>query len=307
MSRVDDDRDAARLAQRLAEQRQKEQRRTDQRAADSAFAKLIQGQKQAEAEKPRPQRSAEGGTRPQPSGAGKKDQPRQPSAPAPSPFASRLTDSEATSQLKQRSQQGQELEGQGRGADRASGRGKSESRKGDAAVTERTLKERSSDGETSGVSALEGGRRDATPLRAQGDRGRGGGGKDGESKDGGGPQAGFRFNPALMAPVPVAAPKDTARLEKLRKLADEIAQKIVERARVGTNAAGQAEMQIDLRSTVLSGLSMKISCSGGRIRASFTATDREVIKMLRENEGALRSTLEGKGLRLEEFKVEERA
>lgn len=304
MSRVDDDRDAARLAQRLALEKQQEARKADAKASESAFARLMQEQKQAEA-KPKAQRSAEGA--PQPPSTGKKDEPRRP--PVPSRFASRLSQGEMAEQLKQKSQQGQDADVRGRNTDRSSARGKTESRQGDAAVTDRALKERSGEGETSGISALEGGRAERGPIRTGGDKGGGGGGGGDRDGKGGsqGAQPGFRFNPALMAPVPVAAPRDTAKLEKLRKLAEEIAQKIVERARVGTNAAGQAEMQIDLRSSVLAGLSMKISCSNGRIRASFAGTDREVVKMLRENESALRSTLESRGLRLEEFKVEERA
>jgi hypothetical protein len=138
---------------------------------------------------------------------------------------------------------------------------------------------------------------------AGGGKGSGGGGKD--KKEGGtemGP--GFRFNPALMAPVPVAKPKDMAGSERLRAMANEIAQKIVDRVRVGTNAAGNAEFQIDLRSDVLNGLSIKVSARNGKISATFSGSNREVLKMLEEHSEGLRGALGGRGLRLEDVRFE---
>ncbi|MFP2932842.1 flagellar hook-length control protein FliK [Pyxidicoccus sp. 3LG] len=138
---------------------------------------------------------------------------------------------------------------------------------------------------------------------AGGGKGSGGGGKD--KKEGGAEMApGFRFNPALMAPVPVAKPKDTAGSERLRAIATEIAQKIVERVRVGTNAAGNAEFQIDLRGDVLSGLSIKVSAKNGKISAVFSGSNREVLKMLEEQRDGLKTALGGRGLKLEDVKFE---
>lgn len=139
--------------------------------------------------------------------------------------------------------------------------------------------------------------------------GKGGGGKDKERDGKGGElaSAGFRFNPALMAPVPVAQPKTTGASERLRALANEIAQKIVERVRVGTNAAGNAEFQIDLRGDVLSGLSIKISARNGKISATFSGGDREVLKMLEQQSEGLKSALGKRGLTLEGLKFEARS
>jgi hypothetical protein len=121
------------------------------------------------------------------------------------------------------------------------------------------------------------------------------------------PTPGLRFNPALLAPVPVAMKKETGRSEPLRALAAEIAERIVDRVRVGTNAAGMAEFQIELRSDVLTGLSIRISAGAGIIRASFSGTDREVLKLLRNNAEALKHALAGRGLTLGELRIEERA
>jgi hypothetical protein len=137
--------------------------------------------------------------------------------------------------------------------------------------------------------------------------------RGGKGNQGGGDQKppdvpqGFRFNPALMAPVPVAKPRDMAGAERLRAIANEIAQKIVERVRVGQNAAGKAEFQIDLRSNVLKGLSIKVSGANGKISAVFSGADKDTRKMLEEQAETLRSALSGRGLQLADFKVEEHA
>jgi hypothetical protein len=114
------------------------------------------------------------------------------------------------------------------------------------------------------------------------------------------------MNPALVAPSPLATPKDMAGSARLRALANEIAQRIVERIRVGVNARGESEFQIDLRSNVLQGLSIKISGAKGRIRAVFSGKDREVLQLLQRQSDGLRSALEGRGLKVEELRVEER-
>jgi hypothetical protein len=137
----------------------------------------------------------------------------------------------------------------------------------------------------------------------QGQKGSGGNSDQGSA----GPPPGFRFNPALMAPVPVARPKDVAGSARLRAVANEIAQKIVERVRVGQNVAGASEFQIDLRSNVLAGLSIKVSSKGGKISAVFSGKDREVLKLLKEQGDALKSALSGRGLELADFRVEESA
>ncbi|GHG97813.1 hypothetical protein GCM10012319_63050 [Comamonas sp. KCTC 72670] len=144
-------------------------------------------------------------------------------------------------------------------------------------------------------------------IRADADAGGGKGSGGGKDKKEGGSESiapGFRFNPALMAPVPVAKPKDTAGSERLRAMASEIAQKIVERVRVGTNAAGNAEFQIDLRGDVLKGLSIKVSARNGKISATFSGSDREVLKQLEGASEGLRSALSGRGLRLEDVRFE---
>lgn len=182
----------------------------------------------------------------------------------------------------------------------ASGRGE------DDRQSEHGAKERGKDAKASAGAKASGQKGDLKAEDAGDKGGKGGnqGGKDGKPND---VPAGFRFNPALMAPVPVAKPRDMAGSDRLRAIANEIAQKIVERVRVGQNAAGKAEFQIDLRSNVLKGLSIKVSGSNGKISAVFSGSDRDVLKMLEEQADTLKSALGGRGLVLADFKVEERA
>jgi hypothetical protein len=120
------------------------------------------------------------------------------------------------------------------------------------------------------------------------------------------PGSGFRLNPALMSPIPVAKKNETSRSERLRRLAAEIAQRIVERVRVGTDASGIPEFQIDLRRDVLMGLSIRISGGGGVIRASFSGTDREALRLLRDHTEDLKQALGSRGLTLGELRIEDR-
>ena len=108
-----------------------------------------------------------------------------------------------------------------------------------------------------------------------------------------------------MAPVPVQQPRKSSGADRLRAIAEEIAQKIVQSVRIGVNKEGQAEFQIDLRSNVLSGLSISVSGSRGKIRAVFSGRDREVLKTIEENKDGLTSLLKERGLTLEELRIEE--
>ncbi|MHB8876592.1 MAG: flagellar hook-length control protein FliK, partial [Myxococcaceae bacterium] len=198
----------------------------------------------------------------------------------------------------------------GRADDKAGAGTRAEGRKGDAKVSRDRLDEKkeSSDAKAAGGAKGGGALSEKGDLKAGADKGGGQGGSKDNSKGGeAAASPGFRFNPALMAPMPVAQASNTANAEKLRKLANEIAQKIVERVRVGTNAAGKSEFQIDLKDNVLSGLTVKVSSSGGKIKAVFSGRDPKILKMLGQQEEALKGLLEGRGLTLEEFKIEERA
>jgi hypothetical protein len=333
VSRIDDaERQAAKVAERLALQKRQEEQRTKERGqAETAFSRLIQkgqGEKDGQARVAQ-ERAGEQARRSRDRGddtteaAGlvesllaqsaedRQGQQRGGERRLSSSFGERIKqayagEGERMGEGKTADQGRESMTARGRNTDQRTHETRAESRKLDAAHTRESLEER---GEATGKGA-QGQKGKGGALRTERDAGGGGGqkGSGKDSKDGGSEVGGsFRFNPALMAPVPIAKPKESSGSERLRALANEIAQKIVARVRLGTNAVGQAEFQIDLRSEVLSGLSIKVSSSNGKIRAVFSGKDREVLKLLGEHADSLKQALGGRGLSLEEMKIEERA
>ncbi len=340
MSRVDDDRQAARLAERIAlEKRQADERTAKKQEGESAFSRLLQkgGQEKAQVQKGQQNqlrdqqaragevKDADGALLAQTAEAQQEgglkrsnlqraDQRKGQSAFGEKLQQSRAGEGERASESRLADGGREQVATGGRVQDQQTTGTRAESRREDARRTDESHEERGSSlrgGNSAGGAggARGAGRGGELKSEADGGGGKGSGGDGKGGKDGGAGElaAGFRFNPALMAPVPVAKPKENRGSEKLRALANEIAQKIVQSARVGTNAAGQAEFQIDLRSNVLAGLSIKVSGGNGKIRAVFSGNDREVLKLLQNESESLKAALGGRGLKLEEFRIEERA
>lgn len=320
MSRVDDDREAERLADRLKQEKTlKEARAKSNATQGSAFSKKVeQGQSFREmAERKGTQQDQAKAKEGEKAGRGLLQ----------SVIAeAKSKKEEAAGQHQTRRGMSKAGEGERAGESRLKGRDadetalgrqddahhaedRSETRRSDAKVDRGNLATREKDdGDAAAAHGSGGAAREQGDVKSDADGGGSqGGGKDDGKKGEAAAAASLRFNPALMAPVPVAQPRDMGASERLRQLANEIAQKIVERVRVGTNAAGQSEFQIDLRSNVLKGLSIKLSGGNGRIKATFSGNDREVLKLLRDQGENLKTALRGRGLTLEEFKVEERA
>jgi acylphosphatase len=51
---------------------------------------------------------------------------------------------------------------------------------------------------------------------------------------------------------------------------------------------------------------VKVSANNGKISAVFQGSDKDVLKMIEEHEGALKEALRARGLSLEDFKIEAR-
>ena len=338
MSRIEDDRDAARLAERVAQQRRAEEtKKKEQAQADTAFSRLVQAQKTESQKGERQQTDSKNAARSAIAHAlGQADEvthaegqaldaqaqaeqglSRDTQARLKGRMGGRALEEKVKNSQRTDGAHGQEVKlAEDRGdaavagekavdqADHARG---SEGRSADAKSGRDSADGKKSEKEGKAAAKGQGARAEKGDLKTDKDKGQGGqgGGKD----DKGGNQnamsaAGFRFNPALMAPVPVAKKNDVQGSDRLRRLAQEIAQKIVERVRVGTNALGHSEFQIDLKGDVLNGLKMKVSAKNGRISAVFQGSDKEVLKMLSEQGEALKNALGGRGLTLDQFKVE---
>ncbi|XXF76033.1 flagellar hook-length control protein FliK [Myxococcaceae bacterium GXIMD 01537] len=298
MSRVEDDRQAQRLQERVVqEKRLAEAKGKKQQEGESAFSKLVQQQASPQQKTPeqkmnlgqavlaRATQQGQGGQRAE----GKSFQERVLQQPGNAAEPSAPQQQEQASVSRREDHRTTETRTEARGT---------ESREEGETRNERNAE--------SSLGRAVGGKGALKTDTESGGKG-GGGGKEKDGKGEAAAAAGFRFNPALMAPVPVAQPKPAAGSERLRAIANEIAQKIVERVRVGTNAAGNAEFQIDLRGDVLSGLSIKISARNGKISATFSGSDRGVLKMLQEQSDGLRSALGTRGLKLEDLRFEAKA
>lgn len=333
MSRIDDaDRQAQRVAERLAlEKRQQEDRTKKRQEGESAFARLVQ---QGQSQTVQTRRSQDAQTLQQQDTAhadaestvsdgvvgeaisasqdsdAREVRDRSTARQTGRSFndklkRSRAGEGERASESRLADTGRESLATAGRSSDRQTQASGAESRSTDARTQRESMDER---GEALlGRGGQAGGARGGGALKTDADGGgKGGSGQNKDQQQSNLP-AGFRFNPALMAPVPVAKPKDGPGSDRLRQLANEIAQKIVERVRVGTNAAGAAEFQIDLRSNVLAGLSIKVSGGRGKIKLVFSGQDREVLKLLGEQAEGLKKVLGGRGLTLDELRIEERA
>lgn len=176
---------------------------------------------------------------------------------------------------------------------------------------ERASAERQPDAKSEDIShdIVTGGGRKNAPVQRRGE-GQGGGSTGQDSNRGGGnekQESTFRMPPAaLMAPPPVARPKEGAAAGRFQAITKEIVEKIVSRVLVGHNDQGVPEFRIDLKSSVLKGLTIKVSGGrGGRIRAVFSGTDREALKALEKTSSELVSALAARGLSLEAIEFEQ--
>ncbi len=332
MSRVDDDRQAARAAERQMEARRNEELQKGKKAAESTTFKKLVGQQQTQgqvqqrqsAEKQHELGKSAIASLLEGSEAHAKDETKG-AREGQQTFTSRLKGSNASETLNKATRnEGEHQQAVGEGGrqvdqqttqtaqtDKGNTSRGLEGRKADPAHGRAALEEAHESSElssTGGAGAAGGARGEKGDLKADADKGGGGqgGGGQKDSKDSPAMQPGFRFNPALMAPVPVAKQKDVSGSERLRKVANELAQKIVEKVRIGTNAAGKVEFQIDLRSDVLKGLSVKVSSHNGKIKAVFQGSDRDVMKLIEEQKESLTKALAARGLTLEDFKIEGR-
>ena len=143
------------------------------------------------------------------------------------------------------------------------------------------------------------------PVQRASDEDAGQGGKGGSGTKDQGP-ATFRLPPAaLMAPPPLASPRDPA-IARMTSITKEIVDKIVSRVLVGTNEKGVPEFRLELKSSVLKGLSIKVSGGrGGRIKAVFSGSDKEVLAALKKTSSDLVDALASRGLTLEDIVFED--
>ncbi len=82
-----------------------------------------------------------------------------------------------------------------------------------------------------------------------------------------------------------------------------ILQEIVKRLMVGVNAEGIGQVHIQFNEGVLGGASLTLSAKDGKIKAQFQTKDRMMGNLIKSSEGALARALAHKGLTLERLDV----
>jgi hypothetical protein len=297
MSRVDDDAQERRVQERLALEKQRlADKNKEKSVADSRFAKLVfkTGAEKSKSDQVREKSTTGRDVIEKMKGFGARLQKGQ---KGDMEGGDRAGEADGSRVFARQSQEEDALSGT------------MEGRHDDSKVGDERLEERkdSQDHDAAAhLGASQHAREDARAGAGGGGMGGGGKEKDGDGGQGAASAQGFRLNPALMAPVAVAQPRTGVMSDKLRALANEIAQKIVQNVRVGTNRAGEAEFQIDLKSSVLNGLQIKVSGKHGKITAVFSGKDAEVLKLIKQNADGLKSALQGRGLMLAELRIEER-
>jgi hypothetical protein len=90
---------------------------------------------------------------------------------------------------------------------------------------------------------------------------------------------------------------------KAREIPQEILDKLVEEVRVGVNAEGKSEFQIDLKEGVLQGMTLKVTAEDGKVQCNFVGGDNSAKNFIEASQGALARSLEKKGLRLDALTV----
>ena len=127
------------------------------------------------------------------------------------------------------------------------------------------------------------------------------GGKDGGTKDG---QLATPAQPVGQAQAAqAAAPAQQAQAAAAPRIPAEVINQIVERVLVGVNKQGLSEFHIELKGNLLAGSSIHITAKDGRISARFDTPDANVRRLVKASEGELARAFERKGLKLERLEV----
>lgn len=106
-----------------------------------------------------------------------------------------------------------------------------------------------------------------------------------------------------------AAAKGLSPVEGAKKAADvqvsrELMQKLVDQVRVGQNKAGNTEVQMDLKSTVFEGMSMKVSKGPEGVLAVLTVDQFSAKQALEAQVADLVSRLEAQGMKVQDIQIE---
>jgi hypothetical protein len=83
------------------------------------------------------------------------------------------------------------------------------------------------------------------------------------------------------------------------KIPQEILEHIAKAVAVATAADGRAEVVVDLKGTMLEGVTLKVSAKAGKVRCTFEGCDRNTRNLIESSKGELMRQLGKRGLELE--------
>ena len=89
----------------------------------------------------------------------------------------------------------------------------------------------------------------------------------------------------------------------VKGVSQKVIDEVVEAVRIGTNRAGDREIQLDLKSTVLDGLTIRVSVHNDKIVAVLEAATHDVKSRLESHMGELMHALEQKNLKVENLEI----
>jgi hypothetical protein len=89
-----------------------------------------------------------------------------------------------------------------------------------------------------------------------------------------------------------------------RSLPRQVIDEVVQAVRVGVNRAGDKELQFDLKSNVLDGMTIRVSIHEGKVVTILEAASRDVKDKLESHVGELMHTLTQKGLQVANVEVQ---
>jgi len=95
----------------------------------------------------------------------------------------------------------------------------------------------------------------------------------------------------------------TAEVGAVKGVSQKVIDEVVEAVRIGTNRAGDREIQLDLKSTVLDGLTIRVSVHNDKVVTVLEAATHDVKSKLESHMGELMHALEQKNLKVEQVEI----
>lgn len=108
------------------------------------------------------------------------------------------------------------------------------------------------------------------------------------------------------APKPQLQPAQVQQAQQARpvqKIPEAILEKLAAAVRLGVNAQGLTEFQVDLKEGVLAGASMKVTAKDGKVSLTFLGLDTQNRNLVESSKGELMRKLGSKGLTLDRLNV----